>query len=80
VGLGKVPEPIRGEKWIQTLYLVPNMLGLGLGLGVVARAHWDDGCTPSKARHVMPSMLGIRPNGGLKIPCPSSGIRLTYTP
>ena len=53
---------------------------LGLGLDVVARAHGDDGCTPSKARHVMPSMLGIRPNGGLKIPCPSSGIRLTYTP
>jgi hypothetical protein len=54
--LGKVPELIRGEKWIQTLNLDPNMLGLSLG--VVARAHGDDGCTPSKARHVMPSILG----------------------
>jgi hypothetical protein len=30
LGSGKVPEPIRNEKWVHACCIKPNMLGLGM--------------------------------------------------
>jgi len=59
---------------------MPSTLVLGItpNINWACQAYYQGGSMPSKARHVMPSMLGVRQNGGLGFPCPSSGVRLVW--